>query len=69
MGERAAKVAGALLGHRGRVGKHRDVPLAHWYVMVVGVAPEAQGTGIGQALLRPMIDIVVVFSNGGFDWD
>ena len=48
---------------------HRDVPPAHWYVMVVGVAPEAQGTGIGQALLRPMIDIVVVFSNGGFDWD
>jgi len=35
---------------------HRDVPPAHWYVMVVGVAPEAQGTGIGQALLRPMID-------------
>src|SRR6478735_391512 len=29
---------------------HRDVPPAHWYVMVVGVAPEAQGTGIGQAL-------------------
>ena len=35
---------------------HRDVPPAHWYVMVVGVAPEAQGTGIGRALLRPMID-------------
>ena len=35
---------------------HRDVPSAHWYVMVVGVAPEAQGTGIGQALLQPMID-------------
>ena len=34
----------------------RDVPPAHWYVMVVGVAPEAQGTGIGRALLRPMID-------------
>ena len=48
---------------------HREVPPAHWYVMVVGVAPEAQGTGIGQAFLRPMIDIVAVFSNGGFDWD
>jgi N-acetylglutamate synthase-like GNAT family acetyltransferase len=35
---------------------HRDVPPAHWFVMVVGVAPEAQGTGIGRALLRPMID-------------
>jgi hypothetical protein len=33
--------------------------------MVVGVATEAQGTGIGRAFLRPMIDIVVVFSAMG----
>ena len=35
---------------------HRDVPSAHWYVMVVGVAPEARGSGVGRALLQPMID-------------
>ena len=35
---------------------HRDVPAAHWYVMVVGVAPEAQGQGLGRALLQPIID-------------
>ena len=34
---------------------HRDVPAAHWYVMVVGVAPEEQGKGIGRALLQPFI--------------
>ena len=34
---------------------HRDVPPAHWYVMVVGVAPEKQGKGIGRALLQPII--------------
>jgi ribosomal protein S18 acetylase RimI-like enzyme len=49
--ERFLSVLAALDPHH-----HRDVPTAHWYVMVVGVAPEAQGTGIGQALLRPMID-------------
>ena len=35
---------------------HRDVPAAHWYVMVVGVAPEEQGKGIGRALLQPIIE-------------
>ncbi len=35
---------------------HRDVSAAHWYVMVVGVSPEAQGTGLGRALLQPIID-------------
>ena len=36
---------------------HRsDVPPAHWYVMVVGVAPEARGTGLGRALLQPILD-------------
>ena len=34
----------------------RDVPPAHWYVMVVGVSPVAQGTGLGRALLQPIID-------------
>lgn len=36
---------------------HRSaVPSAHWYVMVVGIVPEAQGTGLGRALLEPIID-------------
>ncbi len=35
---------------------HNDVPAAHWYVMVVGVSPEAQGQGLGRALLQPIID-------------
>ena len=35
---------------------YRDVPPDHWYVMVVGVSPEAQGKGLGRALLQPMID-------------
>lgn len=34
---------------------HRDVPREHWYVMVVGVAPEKRGTGLGRALLDPVI--------------
>jgi len=35
---------------------HRDVPASHWYVMVVGVAPEMQGSGLGRALLQPILD-------------
>ena len=35
---------------------HSHVPAVHWYVMVVGVAPEAQGQGLGRALLQPIID-------------
>ena len=36
---------------------HRTaIPPQHWYVLVVGVAHEAQGTGLGRALLQPIID-------------
>ena len=35
---------------------HRDLPSAHWYVLLLGVSPEAQGTGLGRALLQPVLD-------------
>lgn len=35
---------------------HRDMPVPHWYVMVVGVAPAFQGQGYGRALLQPILD-------------
>lgn len=35
---------------------HRDVPSAHWYILLLGVSPEAQGTGLGRALLQPVLD-------------
>jgi GNAT superfamily N-acetyltransferase len=34
----------------------RDVRPDHWWVMVLGVAPEAQGTGLARALLQPVMD-------------
>jgi ribosomal protein S18 acetylase RimI-like enzyme len=49
--ERFFSVLGAVDVHH-----HRDVPAAHWYVMVVGVEPEAQGSGVGRALLQPIMD-------------
>lgn len=35
---------------------HRDVPASHWYLMVVGVSPEAKGQGLGRALIQPITD-------------
>lgn len=29
----------------------------HWYLLFAGVAPAAQGRGIGSALMRPMLDV------------
>ncbi len=31
---------------------HRHAPGPHWYVMVLGVSPEAQGSGLGRDLLQ-----------------
>ena len=33
-----------------------DAPEPHWYTMVVGVDPSAQGQGLGRALLQPVLD-------------
>lgn len=35
---------------------HKDVPPAHWYLFVLGVAPPAQGRGLGRALMQPVLD-------------
>jgi len=36
---------------------HRELMTdPHWYLWVLGVAPEAQGRGIGRALLAPILD-------------
>ena len=34
---------------------HREIP-PHWYLMVIGVAPEGRGRGLGRALIQPMLD-------------
>lgn len=33
-----------------------DMPGEHWYLAVIGVDPEAAGTGLGSALLQPVLD-------------
>jgi ribosomal protein S18 acetylase RimI-like enzyme len=33
----------------------RDMPLPHWYLDVLGVAPATQGQGIGSLLLQPVL--------------
>ncbi len=34
----------------------KDAGESHWYTMVIGVAPSYHGTGIGRALMKPVID-------------
>ena len=33
-----------------------DVPVDHWYLLVIGVEPAAQGRGFGGALLAPILE-------------
>lgn len=33
-----------------------DLPEDHWYLMVLGVAPEQQGRGLGSALMQPILE-------------
>ena len=33
-----------------------DLPEPHWYVMIVGVEPDAQGQGLGRKILGPMLE-------------
>jgi GNAT superfamily N-acetyltransferase len=54
---------GVHLGRAARLGatmewRHaREVRKPHYYVRDVGVLPEAQGKGLGSALMRPMLDL------------
>ena len=34
----------------------RDMPGPHYYLMILGVAPEHHGTGLGRALMQPVLD-------------
>ena len=36
-------------------GRHPRKP-PHWYLAIMGVAPERQGRGLGAALMRPILD-------------
>jgi len=55
LGEAAAERFFSVLGATDPY-HHRDVPPAHWYLMVVGVSPEARGQGLGRALLEPVMN-------------
>jgi len=35
---------------------HQDAPDPHWYTMIIGVEPSAQGRGCGRSLLQPILD-------------
>jgi len=53
-GLRDFKAFGAFVGHTDKV--HREaVPEPHYYLLTLGVAPFAQGTGAGGRLLRDML--------------
>jgi GNAT superfamily N-acetyltransferase len=49
---RAARLGAAMEWRHGR-----DVRKPHYYVRDVGVLPEAQGRGLGSALMRPTLDL------------
>jgi GNAT superfamily N-acetyltransferase len=35
---------------------HRAVPGPHWYLFLLAVRPDAQGTGLGRAVLQPVLE-------------
>ena len=45
----------ATLGKSVETLRRDTAPKNHWYLMALGVAPAAQGQGIGSALLRPLL--------------
>jgi GNAT superfamily N-acetyltransferase len=53
-----AEPAGRFLGVLGTAAPmhHRHAPGPHWYVMVLGVSPDARDTGLGRALLESVFD-------------
>jgi len=54
IGESASERFHSVLGY-GDTFHAQDVPTPHWYTMLLGVAPEGQGRGLGRALLEPIL--------------
>lgn len=54
IGVAAANRFGSVLGYA-EPFHATDVPEPHWYVMAVGVEPNARGLGLGRQLLDPML--------------
>ncbi len=55
LGEEAAERFFSVLGAT-EPFHHQDVSPEHWYLMVVGVSPDARGQGLGRALLEPIMN-------------
>lgn len=36
---------------------HQAAPHPHWYLLMIGVDPDAQGSGIGGAMVKPVFEI------------
>lgn len=54
MGEEANARFGVAMGEFGALHQ-RDMPVPHWYLMVLGVDPPRQGAGVGGLLIQPVL--------------
>ncbi len=54
MSEAARARFGAVMATWGEL-HGRDMPMPHWYLMILGVDPPRHGQGVGGALLAPML--------------
>jgi GNAT superfamily N-acetyltransferase len=54
MGNEAFERFGRVLDYLSDV-HGKEMPVEHWYLLVVGVIPEKQGRGHGRALLKPIV--------------
>ncbi len=56
LGQASADRFFSVLGYADSFHK-TDVPPAHWYTMILGVAPEGRGRGLGRALMQPILTV------------
>jgi ribosomal protein S18 acetylase RimI-like enzyme len=56
IGAKAAERADPVYAHLAARQEQLRVPPDHWYLSMVGVAPDHQGRGLGSAVLRPVVD-------------